>query len=465
MELGQRSRNDAGGGRGEGAEPDPSGRTRAHGIEFHRCRRQRVADALFGVQEDFAGRRGAHGPAFEHSEAGAAFEFGDLLGDRGRAVAELACGGVEGAVAHDGFEGGEQAGVESVHGVKAHLSVAKMCFLVITDERQQDSCSQQEKRKPAPPGSEHRSPRPRGARPPAPRPPSATARRGRRPSGGAGGDPAVDDHPSCPGRKWYAPSTTHRTHHLPGRRPVGRVGPARRTGALRLRRLPPGGGRPRRSAAAGRAGGRGRCGRASGRDRPDGRRGPGSRPVRCTAPPEHGAAGPPARPVGTRRAGRRPRPRHTRAGSVPGNAADERARGRHPHPAPARQCGPSRPQPQPGPLRRPCRHHRAGYADRRPPPGDPAGRHTPSSGGGPPRGGFVVAARAADGTVEAIESTRHRFAVGVQWHPEMGGAAPVVHALVAAAGSAASAEPAPVAGRTVPSVRSSPGRTFPTQVS
>ncbi|MGO4458937.1 gamma-glutamyl-gamma-aminobutyrate hydrolase family protein [Streptomyces sp. M-16] len=79
--------------------------------------------------------------------------------------------------------------------------------------------------------------------------------------------------------------------------------------------------------------------------------------------------------------------------------------------------------------------------------------------------GFVVAARAADGTVEAIESTRHRFAVGVQWHPEMGGAAPVVHALVAAAGSAASAEPAPVAGRTVPSVRSSPGRTFPTQVS
>jgi putative glutamine amidotransferase len=32
--------------------------------------------------------------------------------------------------------------------------------------------------------------------------------------------------------------------------------------------------------------------------------------------------------------------------------------------------------------------------------------------------GFRVVARADDGTVEALESTRHRFAVGVQWHPE-----------------------------------------------
>jgi putative glutamine amidotransferase len=35
-----------------------------------------------------------------------------------------------------------------------------------------------------------------------------------------------------------------------------------------------------------------------------------------------------------------------------------------------------------------------------------------------PAPGFVVTARAADGTVEGIESTAHRFVVGVQWHPE-----------------------------------------------
>lgn len=32
--------------------------------------------------------------------------------------------------------------------------------------------------------------------------------------------------------------------------------------------------------------------------------------------------------------------------------------------------------------------------------------------------GFAVAAHAPDGVIEAIESTRHRFAIGVQWHPE-----------------------------------------------
>jgi gamma-glutamyl-gamma-aminobutyrate hydrolase PuuD len=32
--------------------------------------------------------------------------------------------------------------------------------------------------------------------------------------------------------------------------------------------------------------------------------------------------------------------------------------------------------------------------------------------------GLSVAARCPDGVVEAIESPRHRFAVGVQWHPE-----------------------------------------------
>lgn len=33
--------------------------------------------------------------------------------------------------------------------------------------------------------------------------------------------------------------------------------------------------------------------------------------------------------------------------------------------------------------------------------------------------GFIAAAHASDGVVEAIESTAHAFAVGVQWHPEL----------------------------------------------
>ncbi|MDR5694319.1 MAG: gamma-glutamyl-gamma-aminobutyrate hydrolase family protein [Armatimonadota bacterium] len=32
--------------------------------------------------------------------------------------------------------------------------------------------------------------------------------------------------------------------------------------------------------------------------------------------------------------------------------------------------------------------------------------------------GFVVTAQSEDGVVEAIESTKHRFVLGVQWHPE-----------------------------------------------
>lgn len=36
-----------------------------------------------------------------------------------------------------------------------------------------------------------------------------------------------------------------------------------------------------------------------------------------------------------------------------------------------------------------------------------------------PGRGIRVTARAADGIVEAIESTEHRFALGVQWHPEL----------------------------------------------
>lgn len=35
-----------------------------------------------------------------------------------------------------------------------------------------------------------------------------------------------------------------------------------------------------------------------------------------------------------------------------------------------------------------------------------------------PAPGFRVTARAADGTVEGLESTKHRYVVGVQWHPE-----------------------------------------------
>ena len=33
-------------------------------------------------------------------------------------------------------------------------------------------------------------------------------------------------------------------------------------------------------------------------------------------------------------------------------------------------------------------------------------------------GKLAVAARAADGLVEAVELPGHRFALGVQWHPE-----------------------------------------------
>ncbi len=32
--------------------------------------------------------------------------------------------------------------------------------------------------------------------------------------------------------------------------------------------------------------------------------------------------------------------------------------------------------------------------------------------------GLIVAARAPDGVVEAIEDPDHRFAIGLQWHPE-----------------------------------------------
>nr|WP_246308792.1 gamma-glutamyl-gamma-aminobutyrate hydrolase family protein [Kineosphaera limosa] len=47
--------------------------------------------------------------------------------------------------------------------------------------------------------------------------------------------------------------------------------------------------------------------------------------------------------------------------------------------------------------------------------------------------GYDLAARAADGTIEAVEDPRARFAVGVQWHPEAGTDPRLFRALVVAA--------------------------------
>ena len=49
--------------------------------------------------------------------------------------------------------------------------------------------------------------------------------------------------------------------------------------------------------------------------------------------------------------------------------------------------------------------------------------------------GLVVTARADDGVIEAIELPGHRFVVGVQWHPEERGGAPLFEALVGASRS------------------------------
>jgi putative glutamine amidotransferase len=77
--------------------------------------------------------------------------------------------------------------------------------------------------------------------------------------------------------------------------------------------------------------------------------------------------------------------------------------------------------------------------------------------------GLVVGARAADGTIEAIECNRHRFVVGVQWHPEMAFDSAVVYALVAAAGSTANADR--TVERKARARRSSPDVTVSTPVS
>ncbi|CAL9569696.1 Putative glutamine amidotransferase [Streptomyces sp. enrichment culture] len=49
--------------------------------------------------------------------------------------------------------------------------------------------------------------------------------------------------------------------------------------------------------------------------------------------------------------------------------------------------------------------------------------------------GLVVSARAADGTVEAVELPSGPWVLGVQWHPEMGEDVRVMRALVEAAGT------------------------------
>jgi putative glutamine amidotransferase len=59
--------------------------------------------------------------------------------------------------------------------------------------------------------------------------------------------------------------------------------------------------------------------------------------------------------------------------------------------------------------------------------------------------GLVTAAWADDQVIEALELPGHRFAVGIQWHPEEGDDLRVFEALVAAANAnaAAAAKPAP----------------------
>jgi putative glutamine amidotransferase len=52
--------------------------------------------------------------------------------------------------------------------------------------------------------------------------------------------------------------------------------------------------------------------------------------------------------------------------------------------------------------------------------------------------GIVVSGRAPDGVIEAIEDPRHRFCLGVQWHPEYRispGDMSIIKAFVASAGT------------------------------
>jgi putative glutamine amidotransferase len=56
--------------------------------------------------------------------------------------------------------------------------------------------------------------------------------------------------------------------------------------------------------------------------------------------------------------------------------------------------------------------------------------------------GLVVTAMSDDGVIEAVESPRHRFVVGVQWHPEESGDTRLFEALVGAAGTVSEPPPA-----------------------
>jgi putative glutamine amidotransferase len=53
--------------------------------------------------------------------------------------------------------------------------------------------------------------------------------------------------------------------------------------------------------------------------------------------------------------------------------------------------------------------------------------------------GFTASARAADGTLEAMESPGDRFCVGVQWHPETAADVGLLAGLVGAAAAYRSA--------------------------
>ena len=59
-----------------------------------------------------------------------------------------------------------------------------------------------------------------------------------------------------------------------------------------------------------------------------------------------------------------------------------------------------------------------------------AGQEPPPPGLRPPGRGLREAARADDGTVEAIEDPARRFTLGVLWHPEEGEDAALFRALV-----------------------------------
>ncbi|WP_246281471.1 gamma-glutamyl-gamma-aminobutyrate hydrolase family protein [Fodinicola acaciae] len=49
-------------------------------------------------------------------------------------------------------------------------------------------------------------------------------------------------------------------------------------------------------------------------------------------------------------------------------------------------------------------------------------------------GSLTISGRAADGVIEAVEDPRHRFTVGVQWHPEMSDDPRLFEAVVSAGG-------------------------------